>query len=215
MDEPADVAATRTAYDIVASDYATLLGKELADKPFDRAVLSLFADLVLREPTAPVGDIGCGPGRIAAHLHSLGLEVFGIDLSPRMIAIARDSYPSVRFEVGSMQHLELPDASLAGVVAWYSIIHTPPQRLPAVFAEFYRVMRSGGVLLLAFQMGDERRRIEHAYGHDVDLDAYRLQPDEVTRVAVAAGFGSEARLTRAPDASEKVEQAFLVLRKKG
>lgn len=213
MSEPADVAATRTAYDIVAADYASMLSDELTSKPYDRAVLSLFAELV-RDSSAPVVDIGCGPGRIAAHLHGLGVDVFGIDLSPEMVAVARRAFGHLRFDVGSMLELKIAASSVSGVIAWYSIIHTPPTRLGQVFAEFHRIVQRGGVVLLAFQVGDERRRIEHAYGHAVSLDAYRLWPEAVGKLAIAAGFSIEATLTRAPDAAEKVAQAFVVLRKR-
>ena len=97
-----------------------------------------------------------------------------------MIAVARRAYPALRFEVGSMTALDLPDGSVAGVLAWYSIIHTPPEGLPAVVAELRRVLAPGGHLLLGFQAGaDEHRSMTHAYGHDVECDAWLHSPDTV------------------------------------
>ncbi|WP_083472021.1 class I SAM-dependent methyltransferase [Kibdelosporangium phytohabitans] len=122
--EPLDVSETRTAYDTVAASYEVSLRDALAANPWDRAVLDIFADLV--GSAAPVADLGCGPGRITGYLAGLGLEVFGVDLSPAMVEVAQRVHPRLRFEVGSMSALTLADASLAGVVAWYSIIHTPP-----------------------------------------------------------------------------------------
>ena len=89
---------------------------------------------------------------MTAHLHSLGLSAFGVDLSPAMIVVARRAHPGLQFNEGSMTALDLTDGVLGGIVAWYSIIHTPPERLPVVFAEFYRVLGPGGHLLLAFQV---------------------------------------------------------------
>ncbi len=212
MSEPSFMSATRVAYDLVAADYAELLDGELAKSPFDRAMLGAFAELV--EPhLGVVADIGCGPGRVTDHLDSLGLEIFGIDLSPEMVAVARRAYPRLRFDVGSMTDLALADGSLGGVVAWYSIIHTPPQLLPSVFAGFHRVLAPGGVLLLAFQVGDEPRHLSHAYGHDISLEAYRLPPDGIVRMLTAAGFTHEARLIREPGDREKSQQAFLLARR--
>jgi len=209
--EPAYVTETRTAYDTVAEAYAEAARDELDSSPWDRAMLGTFAELVGK--TGPVGDLGCGPGRLTGHLASLGLDVFGVDLSPGMVSVARRTYPELRFEVGSMRALALADGSLAGALAWYSLIHTPPEQLPGLVAELARVLAPGGRLLTAFQVGDERRHVSQGYGHEVSFDAYRLPPDFVADLFEAAGLVMEARLVRAPQEPEQVPQAYLLARK--
>lgn len=211
MTEPAYIEATRDSYDTVAADYARLLEGELAANPFDRAMLGTFAELV----NGPVADLGCGPGRITGHLRSLGLDVFGVDLSPGMIEVARRCHPDLRFEVGSILALDLPDGGLAGVVAWYSIIHTPPALLPRVLGEFRRVLAPGGHLLLAFQAGDEVVHLREGYGHAVSLDAYRLAPSRIEDQLGEAGFAMTARLLREPERWEKTPQAYMLARRSG
>jgi SAM-dependent methyltransferase len=203
----------RAAYDTVAADYATLLRSELERKPLDRALLGAFAELVQEAGNRPVADVGCGPGRVTAYLHTIGLDAFGIDLSPAMIAEARRAHPELRFEVGSLATLDLVDGAVGGVVAWYSIIHTPPNDLLAVFAEFTRVLRPGGYALLAFQVGDSCVHLEHAYGHALALDAYRLSPDNVSELLHHAGLDVRAQLVREPDDRETTQQAYLLARK--
>jgi SAM-dependent methyltransferase len=215
MTEPAFLVATRVAYDTVAADYAVLVSTLLAAKPLDRAMLSTFAEMVLTAGGGLVADLGCGPGRVTAYLQSLGVTAFGIDLSPAMIAQARRLYPALRFDVGSMLALDLADGVLGGIVAWYSIIHIPPDLLPVLFAECHRVLAPGGQLLLAFQVGDERRHLEQAYGHAISLDSYRLPPDRITNLLTRNGFDVRATLVRAPDEPEKVRQAYLLARKPG
>jgi SAM-dependent methyltransferase len=212
MVERPDVLATRAAYDTVAADYADLLATGLDAKPLDRAMLAAFAELVLADGGAPVADLGCGPGRVTAHLHTLGVDAFGIDLSPAMVAEARRRHPALRFEEGSLAALDLADGALGGIVAWYSIIHTSPAHLPAVLAEFRRVLTPGGRVLLAFQVGDERVHLDEAYGHAASLDAYRLLPDSVVVLLRTAGLVTGARLLREPQAPEKVPQAYLLAR---
>jgi len=212
--QPSDLNAVRAAYDTVAVDYAELLRTELAGKPTDRMMLRLFAELVGAGGNAPVADVGCGPGRVTAYLHSCGLTVFGVDLSPAMIAVARQSFPTLEFEVGSMSALDLEDGALGGIVAWYSIIHTPPERLARVFAEFNRVLRPGGYLLLSFQVGDALVHLEHAYGHEVSLDVYRLSPDRVSELLRDSGLVVRTRLEREPDAPERLPQAYLIARRR-
>lgn len=220
MGEPNWLRETRAAYDEVAVDYARLVHGELARKPLERALLATFAELVgggggtaRAAGAGPVVEVGCGTGRVTAHLRGLGLDVAGLDLSPGMVAVARESWPGLRFAVASMTDLPLPDGGLAGLVAWYSIIHLPPEALPAVFAEFHRVLAPGGELLLAFKAGDKRIRLEQAYGHTVSYDVHWLPPDRIAAQLAAAGFAVHARLVREPEDYERGPQAYLLARR--
>jgi SAM-dependent methyltransferase len=196
----------------VAADYHEVLKDDLRGNLYDRAALGLFASLV---PEGLVGDLGCGPGRITTYLASLGLDAFGIDLSPEMVGLARATYPSLRFEVGTLFDLELKDGELAGALAWYSLVHTPREDLPAVFAELHRVVQPGGYLLHAFKVGGGIHHLEHAYGHEVDLDVYWYDPADITDLLTEAGFAEVAMLTHAPLEHEKQPQAYLLMRKPG
>src|ERR1700726_2712893 len=109
------------SYYAIAGAYAERFGDELDHKPLDRALIALFAEDA--GGAAPVVDVGCGPGHITQHLHDLGCEAVGIDLSPAMIALARARHPALRFEVASMLALPFADRSVGGIAALYSIIH--------------------------------------------------------------------------------------------
>ncbi len=205
---------TRTAYDTVAADYAELLRGHLAGSTWDRAMLGAYAEIVQAAGGGRVAEIGCGPGRVTDYLHGLGLDIYGVDLSPEMVAVARKWYPHLNFEIGEMPGLSIEDGALAGVVAWYSIIHTPRERLPEIFADFHRVLGPGGHLLLAFQVGDEVRHIEHAYGHNITCDAYRLLPEVIAEKLGEAGFALVSKLVREPSEEfESTPQAYLIARK--
>ncbi|GAA0897031.1 class I SAM-dependent methyltransferase [Virgisporangium ochraceum] len=208
---------TRSSYDTVAAEYAALLGDELDVKVLDRAVLTAFAELVAAEGGGRVADVGTGPGRISAYLAGRGVDVFGVDLSPGMVEVARDLHPHLRFEVGTMTALDLPDASLGGICAWYSIIHVPDGHLPAVFAEFRRVLKPGGHAVLAFQVGDETGERTEAFGHEIALTFHRRPPERARHLLAHAGLPVRATLVREPEVhpflAEKVPQAFLFARK--
>lgn len=78
--EPDFLGTARASYDAVADDYAEWQRHELESKPLDRALLAGFSELVQADGAGSVADIGCGTGRVTAHLHGLGLPVFGVDL---------------------------------------------------------------------------------------------------------------------------------------
>ena len=213
MTDPFDPAAVRSAYDDIAADYAAHFAGELAAKPLARAMLGVFAELVRAGGGGPVADVGCGPGHVTAHLCGLGLEAYGVDLSPAMVAEARRRYPHLRFVEGSLTALEVAAGSLAGALAWYSTIHLPPARLPAAFAELVRVLAPGGHLLVAFQVGDDAPVREEAFGRPISLAFHRWQPDAIADLLAAAGLVVDARLVRAPEAGERTPHAHLLARR--
>jgi SAM-dependent methyltransferase len=187
------LADTRVSYDTVAGSYAELVRELLDETPYERAMLELFAKQVRG---GPVADVGCGSGRITGYLRGLGVEVFGVDLSPAMIEVARHEHPGVRFEVGSMTDLDIPDASLAGLVAWYSLIHVPDGEVGLVFGHFRRVLRPGSPLLIGFHVGDEAQLKTRGYGgHPMKVYVHLRQPDRVAAWLDEAGFTVEAQMT--------------------
>jgi SAM-dependent methyltransferase len=205
----------RDSYETVAENYADLLRNALAESPTDRAVLGLFAELVQSAGGGTVADLGCGPGRITGYLATLGLDVRGVDLSPGMIAVARREHPGLRFDVGSITGLDLADGSLAGALAWYSLIHLPVEALPTALAELARVLRPGGQLVLAFQAGDEPVHLRQAYGHDVRLVVHRRNPDLVATLLAEAGLHVHTQMVREPEGREKSRQAYLLAARPG
>ncbi|WP_049565327.1 class I SAM-dependent DNA methyltransferase [Streptomyces sp. SBT349] len=215
MTEPSYLRDTRASYDTVAADYARLVPAAFARDAWGRAMLAAFAELVWEAGDGPVADVGSGPGHVTAHLRALGLDAFGVELSPGMVAVARRDHPGLRFDVGSMTDLDLADGELGGIVAWYSVIHLPPEVLPAVFDEFARVLAPGGHLLLGFHVGDERRHKDEGYGgHAMSLDVYLLPPDRLAELATRAGLVPHARLLIEPAVPGGTPGACLLLHKR-
>ena len=210
MAEAPHLPTVRAAYDAVADLYAALFREGPAGQPVDGALLTAFAEIVRSAADGPVADLGCGPGHATAHLHRLGLSAFGVDLSPAMVALAREAYPHLRFEVGSMPALDLPDGALAGALAWYSVIHTPPEELPETLAELFRVTAPGGHLLIAFFASDDD--VVRPFDHKVAL-AYRWPLDHLADLLRETGFAEVARLIREPEESERFRHGRLLLRK--
>jgi SAM-dependent methyltransferase len=195
----------RESYDAAAEAYAEHLCDELDHKPLDRHLLNRFAEELAGKGTvAPDGarpliaDIGCGPGHVAAYLEKRGARAIGVDLSPRMIATASARFPGVEFRVGDMRGLELGDASLAGAVLFYAIVHFEPGELAAVFAEVRRVLAPGGLALVAFHAGDGLVHVDDLFGAPVSLDFRFHLPEAVAAALGAAGLPVFERVEREP-----------------
>jgi SAM-dependent methyltransferase len=179
-------------YDAVAVRYAEQFRDSLSDRPVERALLRAFAELVREGGDGDVADLGCGPGYVTAHLHELGLEAFGVDSSPAMIELAVTAYPELRFAADDMASLGLGDATLGGVLARYSVIHTPPADLPGVLAEIGRVLAPGGHLLISLFATDDPSIPSQSYDHTVTT-AYRWSPDHLAGMLRDAGMAEVAR----------------------
>ncbi|SDM98437.1 Methyltransferase domain-containing protein [Streptomyces sp. cf386] len=210
------LAATRTSYDAIAPAYTEAFSDWPADShPLDRSLVTAFAELAREHAPAPVADLGSGPGSVTAHLDGLGIPVFGVDLSPRMVTLARRAHPELRFHVGSMTSLDLPEETLSGILALYSIIHIPNDHLTATFAEFHRALKPGAPVLLAFQTGDteDRLHMTERFGQEIALDYHWHTPNTVTDALTKAGLQLRARVLREPEGEERRPRAFLLARR--
>ncbi|MFJ8361926.1 class I SAM-dependent methyltransferase [Streptomyces sp. NPDC093984] len=196
------LSATREAYDAAASTYAQLFRDALRDRPLDRAILSVFAEVVSASGDGRVADLGCGPGHVTAYLDELGLAAFGVDASPAMIELARQAYPGLRFDVGSMAALNIADGELDGVLSRWSVIHTPPQELPLILAEFHRVLAPGGHLLVGFSASEGPSHPTQVFDHAV-APAYRWWPDHLAALLSKAGLVEVARMVREPQPTDR------------
>jgi ubiquinone/menaquinone biosynthesis C-methylase UbiE len=206
--------AIQKSYDGIADEYARHLYSELDNKPLDRELLTRFAARVKGQ--GAICDIGCGPGHIARFLHDAGTNVFGLDLSSRMIEEARRLNPEISFRQGNMLTLDLPDASLAGIAAFYAIVNLPKASLPQVFREMARVLKPDGLLLLAFHIGDETLQPDALWGRPVSMDFYFFPPHAIQRDFETAGLVIEEIIERepyAPEVEHQSRRAYIFARK--
>jgi SAM-dependent methyltransferase len=205
----------RAAHDGLAEFYADRLAGALEDMPIERAVLSLFCELTLAAQLGGgVGDVGCGTGRLAPYLAAKGLSPRGVDLSPEMVRVARRDHPDFAFDVADLRSLPFEDASLAGVVCWYSLIFLAPADRAVAFNELARVVKPGGYLVTAFKAGDGTvRRAGRSAGLGVEFDAYWLSPQEMEQRVTEAGFATVFLGGRPAEDQESTPQGYLLARR--
>jgi ubiquinone/menaquinone biosynthesis C-methylase UbiE len=205
----------RAAHDVLAEFYAKRLVGALDRMPEERAVLGLFCELVHGAGTGvEVGDIGCGTGRLDPYLAAQGLVPRGVDLSPEMIRVARREQPGFSYEVADLRRLPFADASLAGIVCWYSLMFLPRADRPAAFAQLARVVKPGGYLVTAFKVGDgTRRRGGHTTGLGIEFDIWWLTRDQMERQVNEAGFATVFWGGIPPEKPGASAQGYLIARR--
>jgi SAM-dependent methyltransferase len=158
----------RESYDSAAEAYAEHLASELEKKPFDRHLLNRFAEKT--RGRGQVAELDCGPEHVAEYLSDQGTEVIGIDLSSEMIRVASSRNPGIQFRVGDMSALDLPDGTLSGAAAFYSIVHTATHDLARILREIRRLVVPGGMVIIAFHIGDQIVHVDDLFGAKVSLD---------------------------------------------
>jgi SAM-dependent methyltransferase len=211
MNDPTN--AIRESYDRLAEEYTRRIADELRHKPLDRELLDRFATQT--KGRGEVCDMGCGPGHVARYLRDAGASVFGLDLSPGMLEQARKLNPDIPFREGNMLELDIPNGALAGIAAFYAIVNIPKRSQPAVFREMQRVLRPGGLLLLAFHTGNEMLHEDELWGQKISMDFFLLPPTEITVDLEVAGLTIEDVIERDPypDVEYPSRRAYIFARK--
>ncbi|MGY3340706.1 ubiquinone/menaquinone biosynthesis C-methylase UbiE [Streptomyces filamentosus] len=197
IDRPADLDLVRASYNRVADNYADMVLTtgigDIRKHPWQKAAIDAFADSV--GDLGPVLDVGCGPGTVTGYLAERGLDVSGVDLSPRMIEHARRLHPHCRFDVASATELDLGEESLGGVLGWWSLFNLPRTVLPQVLAGFARALKPGGHLITATHVGDEDLVRTEAYGGvPVSWTTHQWRPEQLVDLVERAGLRTVAEL---------------------
>jgi len=167
------------AYAARAEEYTALFGSMDAVHDDDRDLVERWAAGL----TGHVVDAGCGPGHWTDFLACRGLDVEGVDLAEPFLERARAAYPGVPFRRAALDDLGVPDGALGGVLAWYSVIHTPPDAVDDVLSELARAVAPGGGLLLGFCRGPRVEPFDHAVA-----TAWFWPVDELAAHVERAGF---------------------------
>jgi ubiquinone/menaquinone biosynthesis C-methylase UbiE len=155
------------------------------EEPFIRAIVD---DL----PVGTALDAACGTGRYAAHLAELGHRVIGIDASPDMLTIAAGKVPDAAFHRAELTSIPLPDRSVDLIVCALALCHVPD--LAPVFAEFARVLRPGGHLVLSdphvllAYLCPTVPRTPGADGRPTTFTEYHRQLSDYLAAALPVGF---------------------------
>ncbi len=200
----ASIRRTAQAYDAVATDYDERFSDELDAKPRDRELIDALA---VRGPGL-VLDVGSGPGHVGARIRRFGRPVVALDLSEAMATLAATRLDAAA--VADMTRLPIGTATVADLIAFYSVIHLPRSALPAVLGEFARVLEPHGHALLSAHEGTRDVTVDELLGHRVELTAVFLTLDELIDAAHHARLAVIGAERRAPYSNEGSTQRLYV-----
>jgi ubiquinone/menaquinone biosynthesis C-methylase UbiE len=201
----------KDAYNIAALSYADMCFFELYDKPLDRKLYDLFFDRVVNKGIAI--EIGCGPGEIANYLKMKGLDIIGLDISEKMIEVAKNLNPFIDFRIGDVFDLKLDDKSIAGIVAPYLIVNFKLNDIPKAFSEMYRVLKDKGQLMISFHSGRQDLEINDFFVKGNTIPFTYFDSDTIQDKLVDSGFRVLEHINRIPYEGEVTKRTFIFAEK--
>ena len=183
-------------YDAVAKEYAETFSGEHEKKPKDREILHRFSQEI--GDRRPVWDFGCGPGQTTKYLKDLGIEISGLDLSEKILQQARTIHPEIHFQKGNILEPEFENGSIAGIVAFYAIVHFTENQVGTAFREVFRVLQPGGIFLFTYHIGEETVHLDEFLGKKVDIDFMFFTTGFISRCLKKCGFEKIEIIEREP-----------------
>ena len=183
-------------YDTVAKEYAETFSSEHEKKPKDQEILKRFSTEI--GDRIPVWDFGCGPGQATEYLKNLGVEISGLDLSEKILEQARTIYPEIHFRKGNILELEFENDSIAGVVAFYAIVHFTKEQVEMACREVFRVLQTGGIFLFTYHIGEKTIRLDEFLGKKIDIDFMFFTTDFINSCLKKSRFEKIEIIEREP-----------------
>lgn len=170
----------RKGYDIAAEDYAFK-----RDQFKSLRYLEQFSKLIEKGKT--ILDVGCGAGKpVDEYLVNQGFIVEGIDISPKMIKLARKNVPSASYKIKDMSELEKKEYCVEGIVAFYSIFHIPKEQHQDIFNKFASFMPNGGTILITMGSSEWEGTEEDFHGTKMFWSHYESEKNK--EMVEKAGF---------------------------
>lgn len=174
-----------STYDKIADKYTQQYFNDLTDATYIDKFIALLPK------NSKVLDVGCGPGTFTKYLLERGFDVEGVDLSSKMLRIAKEKLPRAKFTQMDMRKLKYLNESFDGLLVAYSLIHIPSEEIPDTLRGFYRILKSGGVALIIAQKGEPDKIVEEPLKKGEKIFINFFTKDRLTKFLREIGFKIE------------------------
>lgn len=145
----------------------------------------------ITQPNGKILEIGCGPGNITKYLLSKrpDFDIFGIDIAPNMIELAKKNNPSARFAVMDCRQIDQISEKYDGIVAGFCLPYLSQADSRKFIADCYSLLNEGGLIYISFVEGDPNKS-----GFQVSKSGdrsyfYYYQLDELKKNLIESDFG--------------------------
>lgn len=144
--------------------------------------------VALLQPKAKVLDAGCGPGRDCEYFAGRGFEVTGVDLSEKLLKIAKKRVPSATFQKQDLRRLQFQKNSFDGIWACASLLHLRRSDALAVLKSFFTLLKPGGILFVQLKEGKGEADIVDPIIADLSRHFVYYSLSELKKILQEAGF---------------------------
>jgi len=153
---------------------------------------------------ARILDAGCGIGTDAGYLKQMGHRVSGLDLSGKMLDIARQNHPGVEYFWQDLRHPDFPDQSFDGILGSFSLIHLRKDDVIPTLQRYNRLLKPSGLLFLALQSGRSQEIfLTEPFKPDETTFLNIISTDEAQHILQRSGFKTILTRQRPPDGNSK------------
>lgn len=161
-------------YDKVTKQYQNEFGNDYSDVPYiDKFLDSLNGKQIL--------DIGCGLGNLTNYMYQKGFEVTGIDLSDKMLQIAKSTYKNISFEKMDMKKITF-NKKFDGISLLYSLFHLTKEEVINVLPQYRNLLNKNGKIFLILQDGNGEQVVKEPLNKDLLMFVNYYSLDEITKI---------------------------------
>lgn len=178
------VKKTIAVYDAIAYEYAKKLD-DYAPRPEQEKFVTMLPK------HATVLDAGCGPGRDCEYFVKNGLKVVGVDLSDKLLDIAKQRVPQVSFHKQDLRSLSFQPYSFDGIWACASLLHLHRAEVPRVLQNFFHLLKPSGVLFVMVKEGTGEADIKESLSSNMVRHFTYFTLEELKKLLEKAHFRVE------------------------
>lgn len=175
------VTKTIAVYNKIAQDYA--------QKTDAYAPLPERDAFIVKLPRGgKILDAGCGPGRDSEYFVRKGFSLVGIDLSEKLLSIAKKRVTLATFQKQDLRKLTFAPEEFDGIWASASLLHLKRDEIPKVLRQFYQILKRNGALFILVKEGTREGFIPYKLASNLPRFFSYFKSEEIKRVLEQVGF---------------------------